>query len=226
MLPRHDAASTDRSDGGYPGADSSDFDDGRRRAQRAPTVDHLDARTQQGHASSRSDIDSRNIGNAAAQVIPRRTDLPVHVPLLRQQEYYSQEQQRHVAPTNNIASSEHTSLHAIRGSPRSADTQHIVSIRSTSAFSIATSDAQSHSLSNSLDSPRTSVQSSSSPSLPIDATRSVQSSSSAPSHTHAHHRLRSVVCGALAGTLAKLLTYPLDTVKKRLQVRCSPIRYG
>ena len=32
-----------------------------------------------------------------------------------------------------------------------------------------------------------------------------------------HARLRSLVCGAVAGTGAKLLTYPLDTVKKRLQ---------
>ena len=36
-------------------------------------------------------------------------------------------------------------------------------------------------------------------------------------HSHHHHRIRSLVCGALAGTGAKLLTYPLDTVKKRLQ---------
>ena len=32
-------------------------------------------------------------------------------------------------------------------------------------------------------------------------------------------QLRSLACGALAGTLGKLVVYPLDTVKKRLQVR-------
>ena len=31
------------------------------------------------------------------------------------------------------------------------------------------------------------------------------------------HALRAVICGALAGTLAKLVTYPLDTVKRRVQ---------
>ena len=57
----------------------------------------------------------------------------------------------------------------------------------------------------------------------LQASSSSSSSSSSPSPLLLHATAKSLVCGGLGGGLAKLLTYPLDTVKKRMQVL--PLQY-